>query len=48
MQFLLILDLALWKNYSMSLGSGSKGEQIRVTSVLRLEAWPGQRQMANL
>lgn len=48
MQSYLVLDLVLWKYYSMSPGSGSEGEQIRVTSGLSLEAWPGQRQMANL
>lgn len=44
----LVLDLVLWKNDSTSPGSGSKGEQITVTSELSLEACPGQRQMANL
>lgn len=44
----LVLDLVLWKNDSTSPGSGSKGEEITVTSELSLEACPGHRQMANL
>ena len=47
-QSLLDFDLVEWRNFRTSPGSGSKGEQITVTSGLSLEAWPGHRQMANL